>query len=372
MAKRQNDKNKAFKMNIPIFIISIILIIGALFLQNTIALRPILWFIAIILIALNIGLSNKLKKSFVVIIILILLTISLILDGILVITLKIIPVFSYNIISTEKSIVYNGIGVRVWQCDKENYKDLIVDPFYKKGYMCGADDMSAIDSNSFLNSVVINYDDYKNNYVKIKGKISKKTGQNYIEMQPYKTSDITVNGYVEFADNITLRIIFNENEKLLDDYDVYDEITIIGIVKNLEQDSSKYVIYMYDGKVVSNINLNEYSITVTSEKKCSSEKILLHQSDTNNIYTNCIEEIIVSYPDNNYELATALSSNKITINEIYETADEVKTYDSDNRKLYKFDNYSVLVCDQTLSKDIIIGAKNMSFKDVECQPKVEQ
>ncbi len=372
MTKTKKNSEKKIKINLIFLIISIVMIVSAIIMKENLAIRTVLWITSVLLLTLNIGISNKLKKTVSLILMCIFFIISVIADGIIVITLKTIPIFSYNIISTEKSIVYNALGVRVWQCDKNNFKDIIVDPFNKKGYMCDAEDISAIDSNSFLNSVVTNYDDYKNNYVKITGKISKKTGQNYIEMRPYKASDITVNGYVEFADNITLRIIFNNNEPKLDEYDVYDEITIVGIVKNLEQESSKYVIYMYDNKVVSNINLNEYTITVTTEKKCSDELIPVYSNESINIYSRCLEEVIISYPDNNYELQNALSSNKITINELYENSDEIETYPEDERKIYRYDNYSVLVCDQTKSKDIIIGNKKMSFDDATCKLKVEQ
>ena len=38
----------------------------------------------------------------------------------------------------------------------------------------------------------------------------------------------------------------------------YDDITIVGVVKNLETSNNQTVIYMYEGKVVSNIDLNDY------------------------------------------------------------------------------------------------------------------
>ena len=69
---------------------------------------------------------------------------------------------------------------------------------------------------------------------------NKKNGQNYIEMQPYETNSITVNGYVTFADNITLKIVFKDNTQELDYYDVYDEITIVGIIKNIEADKDRF------------------------------------------------------------------------------------------------------------------------------------
>lgn len=365
-------KTKDKKINMILLLISIVLLLLAIFITKSSAVRPFFWILSIILLTANIAISNNFKSVKTITLLLILLIISIIGDGIIVYSLKRIPVFSFNIISTEKTIVYNSIGMRVWQCDKNDYKNLIIDPFYESGYMCDAEDITVMDSNSFLNSIVSNHSEYRNKYVKINGKISKKTGQNYIEMRPYSSSDITVNGYVEFADNITLRIIFNNGEPALDNYDIYDEITIVGIVKNMENESGKYVIYMYDSKVVSAINLNEYTVTITSSRKCNTEPKLIHSNDTANIYTYCIDEAIVSYPDNKYELPQALSSNKIKIEDLYNGTNNIDINEDDNSKIYRFEEYSILVCNPEKSKDIIIGKKKMSFKDVECQLKVEE
>lgn len=366
------QKKNTTKLNKQVIIISIILMIIAFTLRTPLVLRPILWIVAIIILAIDIKATKKVKTSKLLLIIVALFLVSIILDGITVITLKRIPVFAYNIVNTEKTRVYNGIGIRVWQCDKNDFSNLIVDPFYKKGYMCDAEDIAAIDANSFLNSVVENYEDYKNTYIKIKGKISKKNGQNYIEMKPYETTNITLNGYVNFADNITLRILFQNNTDELDSYDVYDEITVVGIVKNLDKENEKYIIYMYDSKVVSNMNLNEYEITATSEKKCSKEKTMIYSNEANSISTYCLEEIIVSYGDGNkYELATALSANKITIENLKANPIEIKQNEETKDTLYRFDNYSILFCNPETSKEIIIGNKNMTFSSVTCQTKVE-
>ena len=368
---KKNQKN-TITINLTCLIISIILLAISIFINKSTAIRPALWLGSIFLLSLNLGLSNRFRTTKTIIIFIILLLCSFAIDGIVVYTFKKIPVFSYNIISTEKTRVYNSIGMRVWQCDKDNYEDLIIDPFYEKGYMCDAEDITPIDSNSFLNSVVENHSEYHNKYVKITGKISKTSGQNYIEMRPYSTSEITVNGYVEFADNITLKVIFNNAEPSLDNYDIYDEITIVGIVKNLESESGKYVVYMYDSKVVSTIDLNEYTITITSSKKCSQDSKLIYSNDKSNVYTYCIEDAVVSYPDNKYELPNALSSNKITIEELYSGSEDIETNQDNGNIIYRFEDYSILVCDKTISKDIIIGNKKMSFEDVTCQPKVEE
>ncbi len=366
-------KKQEKKLNIFILIISIILIGLSIYLNDQGAIRPLLWIISIILLSINIVGSYKLKYSKIFPIFILLFVISIVLDGIIVISIKRIPVFAYNIITTRKTIVYNSVGVRVWQCDRENYNNVLVDVFYNNGYMCSAEDIDAIDSNSFLNSVVENYSEYKNTYVKINGKISKKTGQNYIEMNPYEKTEVTLNGYVPFANNITLRIIFNESSPELDNYDVYDEITIVGIIKNMENESGNYVIYMYDSKVVSSVNLTTYSINATKEDVCSAEKNILYTSGTSNIYSYCLENIVVTYSnDNKYELSYALSSNKLNVNQLNKKYLEKEKSAIDNSYLYRFENYSLLICDKNKSNDMIFGPKDMSFENVICELKVEE
>ena len=365
-------EEKIINVSLIVVISSILLLTTSVFITKSTPIKPILWFVAIIILSLNLGIKNKFKKTSTLLFFLIFFIISIVTDGIIVYTFKRVPIFSYNIISTEKSRVYNSIGMRVWQCDKNNYKQLIVDPFYKNGYMCNAEDIVPIDSNSFLNAVVENYDEYRNKYVKIRGKISKKSGQNLIEMRPYTSTENSINGYINFADNITLRILFNKTEPLLDDYDVYDEITIVGIIKNIENNNSKYVIYMYDSKVVSTINLNEYAITITSSKKCLAEPILINSNEINDIYTYCIEDAIVSYPEHKYELPQALSSNKISIEDIYSNSDETEEDPETGNKIYRFADYSVYVCNPLQSKDIYITNQKVKFSDITCKLKVEE
>jgi hypothetical protein len=372
MSKKEKQKEK-FKLNKLLTLISIILIISSVLVTKVIVIRPILWLLSIFLLAINIKKNNNYKTSSVIILSIIMLLSSIVIDGVIVVTLKTIPVFSYNIISTEKTRVYNSVGIRVWQCDKKNYKDLVVDPFYKKGYMCNAEDIEVMDINTFLNLVVQNHSEYKDSYIKIKGKISKKTGQNYLEMRSYIETDVKVNGYVEFADNITLRILFNEQESILDNYDVYDEITIVGVIKNMDTDAnSNHVIYMGDPKVISTINLDEFDITVTIPKKCSKETTELYKTKDYTLYKYCIDEFIVRYPDGQYELPSTLSSGKMTIDQIYKNNPEVEKSTTDGSIIYRTEDYSVLVCDTTKSKDIYIGNKKMKFSNVKCKEIVEE
>lgn len=371
MSNKKNTKTKdsKIKLNILVVVIGLLLITISFILNQGGIIRTVIWLLGTAIILFSIVKAYSPRFIYALIIFIGIFASSIVLDGIIAITLKKIPLFAYNITTSGATRVYNGIGIRVWQCDKENFHDLIIDPFYNKGYICETDSIPAIDVNSFLNSVIENYDDYKNSYIKIKGKISKKTGQNYLEMQPYETNSVTINGYVTFANNITLRILFNEAASILDNYDVYDEITIVGRIKNLENENNNYIIYMYDSKVASNIDLNEYTISVTEEKTCSDEPNIIYSNETMNVYTYCIDDMVITYPnDNKYELSVALSSNKITMDELFKNSLTSQKSEITNDTLYKFNEYSIIACDKTQSKDIFIGSKNMNFNNITCSP----
>ena len=293
----------------------------------------------------------------------------IIIDGFFSLAFKRIPIFSYNIISLGNVRVYNSVGLRAWQCDKDNYKDIKVSFFDQQGYVCDIDNLAVVYSNSFLSAVVENYSEYKNQYVKINGKISKKNGLNYIEMQAYNANSEVLNGHVEFYDNITLRILFPEEQEELDNYDVYDNITVIGVIKNMESYNNNYVIYMYESKIASIKNLTDFNISVTPESKCN-DKISIYNDINNNIYQYCLLNVVVTYSDESkYDLSTVLSSGKLNINNLIDGYKEKIDSGSDNSSIYRFDNYSVLVCDESISKDVIIGTNKLSFNDVSCDYK---
>lgn len=365
MAKKTKKKNEQWKKYMGI-IAAIIIVISFIIQKNT-YIRPILIILAVLILSVT-NIINKTQKiirgigTFVLSIILL-----IIVDSIIVFIFKTIPVFAYNITTYGNIRVYNSIGIRVWQCDKNNYKDLVVDPFYKQGYMCDVADTDALSINSFLNSIVENYDTYNNNYVKIEGKISKKNSRRLIEMQSYEDNSITINGYVSFANNITLRVLFNSEEEILDNYDIYDDITVVGIIKNMEKNGDNYVIYMSDSRVIGDVNLDRYTLTVTPAKECKDDK-LLFKSDNISVYTHCIEDIVIDYGQKKYELATVLSSGKLSVSELYNYSLNEEKNDTEDT-LYYNGSYNVLVCNSETSNDIIIGDENMGFDDVMCHRK---
>ena len=370
MTKKQENKKKT--LNKPLLIISIVLLILSIITPFFTVIRLLMWIASIILLAINIKKSLSYSKIKSIIILIILFLTSIIIDGVISYTFNRIPVFTYNILNTNDTIVYSSLGMKAWQCDKNNYKEIKIAPFYENGYMCNVNNIETIDINTFLNSVVNNHSEYKNKYVKIKGKISKKSGLNSIEMRPYEKTDNQVNGYVSFSDNITLKVLFNEADVFLDKYDVYDEITIIGVIKNLDTNSNNHIVYMLGTKIVSKINLKEYSLSVTKEKKCSDESTEISKTEDLELYKYCLTDIIVTFPDGQYEIESALSSNKLTTEDLLLNYKDKEQFPDTETTIYKFEDYSILVCDKQTSNKIFIGPKKMKIESVNCQINEEE
>ena len=314
---------------------------------------------------------RKKNKKLIPVIILCSFFVLVLLDGLFAYVFSRIPVFSYNITSLGNVRVYNSIGLRTWQCDINNYKDIKVNFFDDKGYACDVSNIETVYSNSFLSTVVENYPEYKNQYVKINGKISKKNGLNYIEMQAYRKDSESLNGYVDFYTNITLRILFIDDQEELENYDVYDNVTVIGVIKNMELDNGNYVIYMYEAKVASIKQLGDYTISVTPETKCE-DQTLIYMDTNYNVYQYCLLNVVVTYEDESkYDLSTVLSSGKLSIYDMINGYKNSMSSPDDNSIIYEYDGYNILVCDESRSNDIVIGSNKMNFQNVKCNIKVE-
>lgn len=352
------------KIKLIIFIIGIILIFCSMIFNELNYLRIIINIIGIILLIVGTVYDDSSKLKLLPVFFFLYLVIAILIDSILVMNFKTIPVYSYNIITSNNSKVYNAIGYRVWDCEGKERK---VDRFYRLGYYCDVSNMEAIDSNAFLNNVVDNYDDYKNSYLKITGKISKKEANDYIEMQTYQSNAITLNGYVNFSDSVTLRVIFNTREELLNNYDVYDSITVVGKIWYIKSTENKYVVYMDDSIIVDNNNFNNYEVIITKNNNCQVDKKLLFAGGDYNIYSHCLSNVIVRFDENNiYELSSALSSGKIKLDDLLSKSLDVLINDNDGSNLYIFDKYSIIKCNEYTGSDVIIGDENLSFEDAYC------
>ncbi len=355
-------KKRKKEYNFVLMVLGLVFVIVPLFINKLTVIRMLMSLIGILIITLFFK-QKDFKKNIIIYIVLLIVTVFI--DSIIAANFIRIPIYTYNIVTIGNTRVYNSIGYRIWQCDINSTDNMKVDKFYTKGYICDARNIEQMDSNSFLNSVIENYDDYHNSYVKIRGKISGKNGRTSVEMQPYEQNNITINGYVSFADNITLKVLFKNAVSELDLYDIYDEITVIGIVKTLEHKDEKFTIFLSEAEMISDESFDKYEIIVNEENECNTDNNIIFSGEDKDIYTYCLDDITIKYSNNNYELSAALSSSKITIESLFEN-EESQTTDEEGNTLYTFKNYNIIECNKEKSKDIIIGPKSMKINSTTC------
>lgn len=343
--------------------VGIFLLLVSMVINYVTYLRIVLNIIGVIILVIATVLKTEIKPKFVILYFFLYLIIAILLDTVVVINFNRLPVYSYNIVTSKESRVLNALGYRVWDCKG---KALKVDRFYKLGYYCDASEMEAIDVNAFLSESSTDFDEYKNNYFKITGKISSKDGTSFLEMQPYHSNEITINGYVNFSDNITLRVIFNSSDESLTNYEVFDSVTVIGKIWHKKEENNKIVIYMEDSKIVEEETKNDYDLIASKAATCDNKRTLLYSGADYNLYSECLNNVIVKYDESNiYELSSLLSSGKLKITDILEKANEERMQENDDTKLYLYDEFNIIKCSESTGNDVIIGEK-IDFSNAHC------
>lgn len=223
-----------------------------------------------------------------------------------------------------------------------NFKDNYVDNFNLQ---------NSIDINILLSEPAEAYKKYHNKYIKVTGKISKISGTSTITLQAYIKEDKEINGHVTF--NETSKLTIDLNGVDISNYQVYDYITIIGMLNDYNIKNQELV--LIKPKLVQMNLYNHYEMEVIESSKCNN--ILKDYID--NLYTYCIDNIYLNYEVDKYELSYALQIQKISLNNFLETA-EIKL--DSNYKIYKLDKINILSCSN--NKNIIFSKNskiNYSF-----------
>jgi hypothetical protein len=97
-------------------------------------------------------------------------------------------------------------------------------------------------------------------------------------------------------------------------------------------------------------------------KNCQKDKTNYVETDNNKFYISCLSSIYVVYSDDEvYELSYALKDDKISLNNLLTGYDNIT--EKDEYKLYEYDKYNILVCDDT---NVIIGNKKLDFDNNYC------
>ncbi len=279
-------------------------------------------------------------------------------DLIIVEYLQRIPVFSFKITSNEHLETYNSFFYRIYNCD--NF--LVLDNFYQKDYMCEID-IKETDINSFLANITDNFKDYKNKFVNINGKVSSIVGNQNIKMQSYEIGENTLNGEVNFSDNIILNITSNKGFDNLENLKIYDIINVVGRISNIKEEGNSKVINMVDAKIVSQSDFNSFSINVVSSKNCESDLKLLSKTDDLIYYSSCIDSIYAIYNDDNkYDLGYVLTDKRMTLDLLNK---DIKSQSNDLVELYEHKDFNVIKCKN--NKNVIVGNKSLSLDNNYCE-----
>lgn len=333
-------------------IIGILLVICA-FLINKIYLgRILLLFIGIIYLLFATVPKKDYKKYFLYF--LLYFVILFVFDTSLVFAFKRKPVFSY-LISSNSTKIYNGIGYRVWECSSD---DIFLDFKYQHSYMCNEDDIELSTINAIASDLPQNYDEYKNQFIKVEGKISAIDGINSLDMQAYEETEVKTNGYVSFFDNIVFRYYFKENNEELSNFELYDKVIILGRVKSLQKEQDKTIVEVVDCLFINTTIYDEFDINLISRDLNTSTPNVIFEKNDLIVYSKYPNNIMLKFSEDDiYELEFAISSSKMDINEMLEyslsdeTFDDVTCYMFQDFKLYlkTEDGKQIVLIDEILS-----------------------
>ncbi len=344
------------KKRILTLILGVLFLVIALALNNLNLLRVILAITSIILLTYCLQLERNNKKVFVTLFVIVMTFFVIGLDYLTVSLFKKTPIITISIVSNEYGSVYNGIGYRVWKCNDNSIK---VDPLYKIGYYCDVDYMSTESINNVLPAIMNNFEHYKNNYVKIIGRVTKIVDDTQFYMETYTES----NEIITYDDKNKLSINFNYTEPKISNLNVDDIITVIGKVQNKNDNEVILVDSRFKDEVTQQ---GDVSLKVESNINCEYDKEYWFQAGDNNYYKSCVNSVNITIDNRNYNLSIALSNNVITLDQIKNESLGYEKQAKDNSIMYKYKDFNILVCDPSNSKDIIVGRTTMSFNDGYC------
>lgn len=278
-------------------------------------------------------------------------------DTILVQYLNRIPIFAYEIKSATNMSTYNSFFYRVYNCDGTHK----FDGHYQKNYLCETI-LPEENINSLLANIENNFADYKNKFVNVKGKISSISGSKSISMQTFEVLNNSINGQVNFSDNITLTILNNGKLEKVEDLKIYDSINIIGRIVKINKQGQNKEIIMDDARIISRNSFDTYEINVVTSKTCESDLKLMSKTDTYNYYNSCLDSIYVTYDnENRYELSYVLTDKRMTFDLLIQGKEKEEKNDME---LYTYKDFNILKCNN--SNNVIIGDKNLNLDSPYC------
>lgn len=326
------------KNKIVLILISVLFIVVPFFINVYSIYKLISVCVGIIILDVSFIFSKKINMFLLIYLPILLLIITYSLDYLKVYTLKLSPIFIFENKINDDVSIYNSLFYRLYKCSDKEY----FDNNYQKSFMCDTKLIEDLNINKLLNEPKNSFKEYKNDFIKVTGKLSKISGTSSIELQAYTEVDASLNGYVKF--NETSKLVINLEGIDVSNYKIYDYITVVGLLSDFDKGSD--TLTLINTKIEENNLYNNYDIHVIESNKCENKL----KEYTDNFYLYCLENIYLDYKIDKYELSYALKDKKITINELIKNSkvEEIEKY-----KLYKLEKFDILSCNE--QKNILIN-----------------
>ncbi len=291
----------------------------------------------------------------------IILTVAL--DFVLVSSTDIMPLYSIKYSVGNNVDVYERFNNRVWDCNSNK----VIDNEINESFMCSNIELEGNDSNVIVHDLIKSFDDFEYHYLRIDGKVNRISSNTQIDLRTYVEVDETLNGYVEFSEDLIYRFNFNDENSLLDKYYAYDYISIIGQLESVSYIDNQTILNFVNSKIIESDLYDNYELVVTSKEVCEDDEnnTLLISDDEKDIYNYCLDSVVVRYNEEIvYDLSYLLQLDKIKIEEVLDKNMELE-YVNDN-VLYDFDDFRIIKCVGEEKSSYIIGSNSLTLEDMVC------
>ena len=326
------------KKKIILIIISLLLIVVPFLINIYSIYKLISLALGILLLDISFTFNKKINIFLLIYLPLLLIIFTYAIDYMKTYTFDLSPIYVFENKINDKVSTYNSLFYRIYKCNDK----YIFDNQYQKNYVCETDLLESIDINKLLNEPKESYKKYKNDFIKVSGKISKISGTSSILLQAYTKVDGSVNGYVKFNETSKLKVDLAGVD--ISKYKIYDYITVVGLLNSYDKDSQKLI--MVNSKIEDNNLYSNFTYHVIESNNCSKNL----KEYTNNYYTYCLENIYLDYGIDKYELSYALKDKKINFEKIVENSEMTE---NENKITYELEKFRVLVCSE--NKNILVN-----------------
>ena len=195
--------------------------------------------------------------------------------------------------------------------------------------------------------------------MKINGKISNIIDDTKFYMQVFNLDTSS------FNDDIILEVNFNIPSSELNKYKVLDEVTIVGKIDSYKDN----IVKMIDSNFLSNSTYetsDTYSFDVNENIYCGYDKALWFQNSEQLYYRACLNSIDITIGEDKYDLSFAIKNGIISLQDLKDSASGYLSNSKDSANIYIYNNFKMLVCNNSSSSDVIFGKTSLSFEDGYC------